>query len=171
MGVLEEIPKKKWKGLVKKAEESLRANSTGLITYLEEKRFAFQLEHGNDLTIVIDEDKTEPVLLVWKGTGLIAPSLQMLRRFPDTLPKIWVDTGAVKPLLNGANLFRQGITKFEEFEKGQLVQILNPQGNVLSLAESLFSSEDMPTKGQVMKTLSFLNDEIWRAAEKIKKDE
>lgn len=101
----------------------------------------------------------EPFLFELDGD--IIPTLQTIRIFPDLLPKITVDTGAVKFMINGADLFRPGIVKFEEFQKGQVVTVVNEQQAAMCLGISLFNSQSLPEKGKVTRTIHHLNDAIW----------
>lgn len=164
MAKKEELSKKRWKKTVNKSKELFQND---FITYLQSKKSLFLVKYSDEIEIIYDDEEQEPLLIIRISDSSIIPSLQSLRKFPNLIPKIWTDAGATKFLLNGANLFRPGITKFDTFEKNEIVQVVNPQGNVLSIGEVLFSSEEMPDKGEVLKTVSFLNDEIWSIAKQL----
>lgn len=164
MAKKEELSKKRWKKTVNRAKELFQED---FVRYLNSKKSLFLVKYSDDYEIIFDDDAQEPLLIVRVKDSNLFPSLQSLRKFNDLLPKIWTDTGATKFLLNGANLFRPGITKFESFEKNQIVQVVNPQGNVLSIGKVLYSSKAMPDKGEVLETISYLNDEIWSIATEI----
>lgn len=92
----------------------------------------------------------------------------LLERFP----KIVVDMGAVKFVCNGATVMRPGIKSYSEFEKDQLVCIVEESHNkFLAVGRSLVSSKEMPTitKGEIVKNLHHVSDRFWEAAKGIKK--
>ncbi|MHA1990099.1 MAG: PUA domain-containing protein [Candidatus Hodarchaeales archaeon] len=161
----EELSKKRWKKTVNKAKEIFQQD---YLSFLQSKKSLFLVKYSEEYEIIYDDEAQEPLLLIRMKDSEIIPSLQSLRKFTNLMPKIWTDAGATKFLLNGANLFRPGITKFDSFEKNQIVQVVNPQGNVLSIGEVMFSSKDMPDKGEVLKIISYLNDEIWSIAKVIR---
>jgi PUA domain protein len=164
MAKKEELSKKRWKKTVNQAKEIFPEDYVG---FLQSKKSLFLVKYSDEYEIIYDDEVQEPLLIIRMKDSEIIPSLQSLRKFTNLLPKIWTDAGATKFLLNGANLFRPGITKFDVFEKNQIVQVVNPQGNVLSVGEVIFSSKEMPDKGEVLKTIAFLNDEIWSIAREI----
>ena len=92
----------------------------------------------------------------------------LLERFP----KIVVDMGAVKFVCNGATGMRPGIKNYSEFEKDQIVCVVEESRNkFLAVGRSLVSSKDMTTmaKGEVVKNLHYVSDRFWEAAKEIKK--
>ena len=161
----EELSKKRWKQTVKNERETFKEE---FLAYLQSRKYLFLIKFSDDIELIFDDEAREPLLIIRVKNNEILPSLQTLRKCPDILPKIWTDTGATKFLLNGANLFRPGITKFDIFQKNQVVQVVNPMGNVLSIGEVIYSSIKMPDRGEVLKTISYLNDEIWSIADQIK---
>jgi PUA domain protein len=92
----------------------------------------------------------------------------LLGRFP----KIVVDMGAVKFVCNGATVMRPGIKSYSEFEKDQLVCVVEESHNkFLAVGRSLVSSKEMLTitKGEIVKNLHHVSDRFWEAAKEIKK--
>ena len=92
----------------------------------------------------------------------------LLERFP----KIVVDMGAVKFVCNGATIMRPGVKNYSEFEKDQIVCVVEESHNkFLAVGRSLVSSKDMTTmaKGEVVKNLHYVSDRFWEAAKEIKK--
>lgn len=92
----------------------------------------------------------------------------LLERFP----KIVVDMGAVKFVCNGATIMRPGVKNYSEFEKDQIVCVVEESRNkFLAIGRSLVSSKDMATmaKGEVVKNLHYVSDRFWEAAKEIKK--
>ena len=78
-------------------------------------------------------------------------------------PKVVVDEGAVKFVINGADIFTQGIVSCRrEFPENTIVTIVNPQNSVMSIGKSLLSSEDLLNQtGKGIVNIHFLGDKIW----------
>jgi len=75
--------------------------------------------------------------------------IKMLEKFPT----VTVDMGAVKFMCKGANLMRPGIKKFTEFEKDQIVCIVEEsQHKFLAVGKALVSSSELETmeKGEII---------------------
>lgn len=106
--------------------------------------------------------KTDNTPLLFEEQEVILPTLYSLRQYPDLLPKITVDAGAVKFMINGADLFRPGMVEWEHFKKDQFVTIVNQQKAAMSIGKALLNSEELPDKGKVTVTVHYLNDEIWK---------
>jgi PUA domain protein len=86
-------------------------------------------------------------------------------------PSVMVDMGAVKFMCNGANVMRPGIRSFGEFEKGQIVCIIEEsQKKSLAVGRSLVSSKEMAemSKGIVVENLHYISDKYWEAKKTIK---
>lgn len=89
----------------------------------------------------------------------------------EKFPMITVDMGAVKFVCNGANVMRPGITRFSEFEKGQIVCVIEEsQKKYLAVGKSLLSSQEAKsnTKGEVVKNMHYISDKFWNIGKEIK---
>ncbi len=92
---------------------------------------------------------------------------EILKKFPYVM----VDMGAVKFMCNGANVMRPGITKYNEFEKENVVCIIEEsQHKFLAVGKALVPSTDMEsmTKGEVVKNLHYISDKYWESGKIIK---
>jgi len=90
----------------------------------------------------------------------------------EKFPKATVDAGAIKFVCNGANVMRPGIKKFTEFQKDDIICVVEEvHGKFLSVGKALVSSAEMSTitKGEVVKNLHYISDKYWEAAKLIKK--
>jgi PUA domain protein len=95
---------------------------------------------------------------------LFLPSLMFIRKYLElNIPSVQVDAGAVKFVINGADIFTQGIVSCnQDFEENTIIIILNPQNAALSLGSSLMKSSDLLTKkGRGIVNLHYLGDMIW----------
>ena len=92
------------------------------------------------------------------------PTLKYLQN-NTLLKKITVDMGAVKFVVNGADIMRPGIVEIEsEIKKDDFIVIID-QNNKKSLAVgiALLNSEEMQntSSGKVIKNIHYVGDELW----------
>lgn len=90
----------------------------------------------------------------------------------EKFPKAVVDAGAIKFVCNGANVMRPGIKKFTNFQKDEIICVIEETHNkFLSVGKALVSSEEMSTltKGEVVKNLHYISDKYWEAAKLMKR--
>lgn len=118
----------------------------------------------------------EGQIIVGEGMTAIKIGENYLPFLSDTVtlakfPSVTVDMGAVKFMCNGANVMRPGIRNFGEFEKGQIVCIVEEsRKNFLAVGRALVSSSEMAslTKGIVVENLHYISDPYWEAKKSIK---
>ncbi|MEZ0318732.1 MAG: RNA-binding protein [Pyrobaculum sp.] len=82
-------------------------------------------------------------------------------------PKAVVDAGAVKHIINGADVMRPGIRELSgEFNKGDVVLVADEKGRAIAVAVALFSKSEIEQmqKGKVLINLHYIGDKIWRAS-------
>ena len=115
-----------------------------------------QIITGNGIKILKVNDDYLPFLSETK----------MLERFPSVM----VDMGAVKFMCKGANVMRPGIKKFTEFEKDQLVCIVEEsQHKFLAVGKAMVSSSELEEmeKGEVVKNIHYISDKFWETGKTI----
>jgi len=144
---------------------------------LEKISLQWRIELPKVKTLTIHEIDDDASLITGDGFSAIKlgetyiPFLSeagLLERFP----KIVVDMGAVKFVCDGATVMRPGVKNYSEFEKDQLVCVVEESRNkFLAIGRSLVSSKDMTTmtKGEVVKNLHYVSDRFWEAAKEIKR--
>jgi len=93
------------------------------------------------------------------------PTLKLLQE-NNVLKKITVDMGAVKFVVNGADIMRPGIVEIEAgIAKDEFVAVIDKNNQKpLAVGIALFSSEEMKkmTSGKVIKNIHYVGDELWR---------
>ncbi|MBS3121311.1 RNA-binding protein [Candidatus Woesearchaeota archaeon] len=109
------------------------------------------------------EDKVE------KLTPTLKLVLELGERIKGTTIKtIIVDKGAVKFVVNGADIMRPGITKIDEgIQKGEIVVILEEtHKKPISICVSEASSEELKamTHGKALKNIHFVGDSVWKSS-------
>jgi PUA domain protein len=83
----------------------------------------------------------------------------------DSLPSAFVDKGAIKFVVSGADVMRPGILRLESFSKDDLVAVREAEHNTpLCVGIALLSSEDMlkMERGKAIKNIHHTGDEIWK---------
>ena len=120
----------------------------------------------------------EDDVLIITGSGLKAiktgnvyiPFLtetEILKKFPYVM----VDMGAVKFMCKGANVMRPGITNYTQFEKDQLVCIIEEsQHKFLAVGQAYVPSSAMESlsKGEIVKNMHYISDKYWESGKSIR---
>ena len=115
-----------------------------------------QIITGEGIKILKDNDDYLPFL----------SETEMLERFPNVM----VDMGAVKFMCKGANVMRPGIKKFTEFEKDNLVCIVEESHHkFLAVGKAMVSSSELENmeKGEVRKKMHYSSDKFWEVGKTI----
>jgi len=111
----------------------------------------------------------EPVFFNQRD-GPYYPSLRVLHKYPDLLPHVQVDRGAIKFVMSGANIMCPGLTSPggklpEEVPVDSIVAVM-AEGKQLALALGLMkmSAKDIrdTNKGIGIDNIHYLNDGLWR---------
>lgn len=122
-------------------------------------------------TVVQEDDclYVDTTLCFIEQNGAWFPSLRLLVTKKDALssilPKVVVDKGAIKFVVNGADIMRPGITSCETFFKNDLVVVVDETvGQPIAVAKALYSSQELmdQKKGKVLDTLHHVGDEYWK---------
>ena len=126
--------------LPRSAQVSAAEPSEGVVFVSLDKRYTF-VETG---------EETVPFLGSQETLGLF--------------PSARVDEGAIKFVLNGADVMRPGIRSFDDFGAGRLVVVREEKkGRGISVGRSLLSSSEMARvqKGPSLKNLHYVGDRFW----------
>ena len=120
---------------------------------------------------VVKLDKKEVVYLV-EGkplaieiSGMLIPSIKALMDGVAELPRVVVDAGAVKHVVNGADVMAPGIVRVEgDFTRGDLVVVVDERyGRPLCVGVALVNKSELAsmTKGKVVENLHHVGDKLW----------
>jgi len=112
---------------------------------------------GNGITAVKIGDDILPFL----------DDIPILEKFPY----VTVDMGAIKFVCKGANVMRPGITKFSDFESGDIVCVIEEsQKKFLAVGKAKMSSKELDetNKGEVIKNMHYISDNFWESKKEIK---
>lgn len=97
--------------------------------------------------------------------GVWCPSLQLLLKQPAILPHVVVDKGAIKFVVNGADVMRPGIVRVDFFEQGAIVVVVDEgYGKPLAVGKALVNSQELSElrSGKVVRLLHHIGDEYWK---------
>jgi PUA-domain protein len=94
----------------------------------------------------------------------ILPTLKYLQSHA-VLKIIVVDMGAVKFVINGADIMRPGITNINQsIDKNEFIVIVDENNHKpLAIGKALFSGQQMHdmTAGKVIQNIHYVGDELW----------
>ena len=116
--------------------------------------------------------------LIITGDGITAVKIgEVILPFLDDIPilekfpYVTVDMGAVQFVCKGANIMRPGITKFSDFESGEIVCVVEEsQNKFLAVGKAEISSKELEDtkKGEVIKNMHYISDIFWESKKEIK---
>ena len=89
----------------------------------------------------------------------------------EKFPYVTVDMGAVKFVCKGANVMRPGITRFSDFESGEIVCVIEEsQNKFLAVGKAEMSSKEVEdaNRGEVIKNIHYISDDFWESKKEIK---
>jgi len=94
----------------------------------------------------------------------IIPTLKYLQK-NNLLKKITIDMGAIKFIINGADLMRPGITDFDQkIKKDDIICIIDINNKKpIAVGIALFNAPQMQlmTSGKVIKNIHYIGDDLW----------
>lgn len=114
----------------------------------------------DDITLIYDLDSKR--VICFKKEDNLFPSIHTINSFNDSIKKVSVDKGAVKPISNGANLMVPGIKEFDSFEEGELIKIMYEE-TPIAIGKSLISSDELNQSetGIGINSIHHIKDDIW----------
>ena len=89
----------------------------------------------------------------------------------EKFPYVKVDMGAIKFVCKGANVMRPGITKFSDFDNGEIVCVVEEsQNKFLAVGKAEMSSKDAEdsSNGEVIKNMHYISADFWETKKEIK---
>ncbi|MFW9907558.1 MAG: DUF1947 domain-containing protein [Candidatus Thorarchaeota archaeon] len=144
-----------------KAELERLENDLGSTIGLDSKT---QLESG-----VLDDGSKilllEGDIVFFESEGRLIPTLRALLGGMVHIPQVTVDMGAVKFVVNGADIMRPGITQVDDAvrENGIVAIVDERHGKPLAVGISRMSAMDIraASSGKVVKSVHHINDDLW----------
>ncbi|MBP1357751.1 MAG: DUF1947 domain-containing protein [Sulfolobus sp.] len=102
-------------------------------------------------------------LLSFFSADLI-PTLCFIKKYNPHLPSVTVDEGAVKHIVNGADLFVPGIVKYDcECKEGDIVVVKTKTNIPIAVIKVIMGKDKALSekKGKFGINLHYIDDEIW----------
>ena len=122
----------------------------------------------NKVSVVLVDD--EPLFFNQRD-GPYFPTLRLLHKYPDMMPKLRVDKGAIKFVISGANIMCPGLTSagapiHDECDEDEPVAIFaEGKEHALAIGITKMSTADIKSvnKGIGVDLVHYLNDGLWKA--------
>jgi len=92
---------------------------------------------------------------------------ELLKKFPG----VTVDMGAVRFMCNGANVMRPGIKAHSEFQRGDVVCVVEESRHkFLAVGTAVVSSGEIGAmeKGEVVRNIHYVSDRFWEIGKTIR---
>ena len=143
-----------------------KTETTALLKIVSEK---WKMEFPKIKNLKVHQISNEAQIIIGNGIKILKTDeeylpflteIEMLKKFPNVM----VDVGAIKFMCKGANLMRPGIKKFTEFEKDQLVCIIEESHHkFLAVGKAIVSSNELENmeKGEIIKNMHYISDKFW----------
>ena len=143
---------------------------------LEQINSQWKIELPKQKNIKTHEVDEKGVIITGDGITAVKIGDDILPFLDDTpilekFPYVTVDMGAIKFVCKGANVMRPGITKFSDFESGEIVCVIEEsQKKFLAVGKAKISSIklDETNKGEVIKNMHYISDNFWESKKEIK---
>lgn len=103
--------------------------------------------------------------LLFKTEGKIFPTVKGALKLNPARRKVVVDSGAVKFIVNGADVMSPGVVEADpSIKEGDLVIVAEEaHGKALAIGRALVAGKDMAGgKGKAVKSIHYVGDEIWK---------
>jgi len=157
---------------------SNRIKSRNLIRKSEKKKLFHEIEKIYDEVSLfkdkkierVETDEYELILLdnqpiLFKINGEIFPTLKGILKFKPKQKKVVVDSGAVKFIINGADIMSPGIVEANpNILKDELVIIIEEaHRKPIAIGKSIVKGNEMiKNKGKAVKSIHYIGDKIWK---------
>lgn len=144
-------------------------NTEVYINEILPKKMNLKIVKCQDHIELISND-TEP-LFFKKRDGPYYPTLRLLHMYPNMLPRVQVDKGAIKFVLSGAHIMCPGLTSAgaalpDECLPEECPVSVHAEGkeHALAIGHTKMRTDDIKTinKGIGIENVHYLNDGLWR---------
>jgi len=123
---------------------------------------------------LVESDEAEFIFvdgepLLFRIEGKIFPTVKGALKLAPSQRKVVVDPGAVRFIINGADVMGPGIVEADPtIREGDLVIIVEKaHGKALAIGRALMAGKDMVGKsGKAVKSIHYVGDELWKLEQK-----
>ena len=115
-----------------------------------------------------------PALITTKD--LCLPHLKLIVRYKDQVrtPRVVVDAGAIKPIINGADVMAPGIVEvIGEFDAGATIIVVDEKNRFpIAVGRSLVSRQELLSmmlarRGRAIENMHHIGDKWWKVGEDV----
>ena len=134
----------------------------------ELEQYAFKISKEDHLEL-LEKDNLKLLLInqnqafFWYGNQWV-PTLRLLQQNP-LLKTITIDMGAIKFIVNGADIMRPGIVDVDlAIKKDDFIVIIDQKNKKpIAIGISLYDGSEIQTltTGKVVKNIHYLGDDLW----------
>ncbi|MFW9789495.1 MAG: DUF1947 domain-containing protein [Candidatus Thorarchaeota archaeon] len=150
------LKKREQRDEIAKIEKEIGSSVEGL----DESRLEGGILDDGSRVLLLDGE-----IIFFQYEGRMFPALRALLNGLIDVPRITVDMGAVKFVVNGADIMRPGITAIDDRVKkfGIVVVVDETHSKPLAVGISMFSAEELRAakSGKVIKSIHHINDDLW----------
>jgi len=138
--------------------------------FYKKKQPLFVVKCKNHIGLVMMNNE---ILFFNERDGPYFPTLRILHKYPNILPHVRVDKGAIKFVMQGANIMCQGLTSAgghlpdEDLPENTIVAIMSEGKQValgIGLTKMTIKDIKEKNKGPGVDNIHYLNDGLWRLA-------
>ncbi|KAF9585714.1 Malignant T-cell-amplified sequence 1 [Lunasporangiospora selenospora] len=149
--------------------DQYKAGIEGIIDDVMPKKVPLFLMKCHDhISLIVMNNE---ILFYQRFEGPYFPTLRLLHKYPNMLPRLQVDRGAIKFVLAGANIMCPGLTskgaRMEVSVPAESMVAITAEGKneILAVGLTKMSTEDIRcvNKGIGVETAHSLNDSLWKA--------
>ncbi|TFG13093.1 DUF1947 domain-containing protein [Candidatus Thorarchaeota archaeon] len=140
--------------------ERIEKKLGSLVGLGEDDRFEEGILDDGTRILILDDD-----ILFFEKDGRLFPTVHALLKDMVKIPEVTVDMGAVRFVVNGADIMRPGIIKIDDgIEEDSVVGIIEERhGKALAVGVAQLNSQEMRSidTGKVILSVHHVNDELW----------
>src|SRR3972149_6596619 len=129
----------------------------------EGRKLEYVESEGQDFIFVDGEP------LLFKIDGKIFPTVKGALKLNPARRRVVVDPGAVKFIINGADVMGKGMVEADPaIKEGDHVIVMElAHGKALAIGKALVSGKDMAGRtGKAVESIHYVGDEIWKFGQK-----
>ncbi|KCZ70575.1 PUA-domain protein [Candidatus Methanoperedens nitroreducens] len=157
----------KSRNILRKTDEKALINDIieafGDASTFANKKLEYVMTDKWDLILVNGEP------LLFKFNGKIFPTVRGALKLNPVQRRVMVDPGAVRFIINGADVMGRGIVEADpSIKEGDLVIVVEQtHGKALSIGKALVPGKDMAGRtGKAVKSIHYVGDELWKFEQK-----
>ncbi len=157
----------KSRNILRKTEEKALLNDIkeafGETGAFENKKLEYVATEGWDFIFV----ENEPLL--FKVEGKVFPTVKGALKLNPARRRVVVDAGAVRFIINGADIMGPGVVEADpSIKEGDLVIVVEQaHGKALAIGRALMQGKEMAgKKGKAIKSIHYVGDELWKLEQK-----